>query len=150
MQKHQPPLYRCPFCNIVSGGEDPRTLVWQDELCIAAIALHQQRNNHGSLVLFPREHHENLYDLPTKLGAHLFEVTKALSIGVKKSLQCDGVTIRQNNEPAGGQDVWHYHVHVIPRYSGDRFQFTGAQVMPQEDRIEIAERIRASLGVLNP
>jgi diadenosine tetraphosphate (Ap4A) HIT family hydrolase len=57
MNTHEPPNYRCPFCNIAAGGEDPRTLVWQDDICIAAIALHQKLGNKGSLVLFPRDHH---------------------------------------------------------------------------------------------
>jgi hypothetical protein len=88
MYSHQPAAYRCPFCNIVKGGEDPRTIVWQDDVCIAAIALHQKIGNLGSLVLFPKDHHENVYVLPENLGAHLFKVTKALSIGVKSSLNC--------------------------------------------------------------
>jgi histidine triad (HIT) family protein len=146
MHSHQPPNYRCPFCNIVAGGEDPRTLVWQDEFCAAAVALHQKRGNIGSLVLFPKEHHENLYVLPESLGAHMFKVTKALSKGVKNALLCHGVTVRQNNEPAGGQDVWHYHVHVIPRYENDQFGVTEGQVMPVLERVNIAQRIQSALS----
>jgi histidine triad (HIT) family protein len=147
-QSHEPDHYRCPFCNIVAGGEDRRTLVWEDDVCIAAVALHQKRGNHGSLVLFPRLHYENLYVLPEALGAHMFKVTKALSIGLKESLLCHGTTVRQNNEPAGGQDVWHYHVHVIPRYNEDQFQFTAGMVMQMQDRVELAQRIRSA--VLKP
>jgi histidine triad (HIT) family protein len=146
MHTHEPPDYRCPFCNIVAGGEDRRTQVWQDDVCIAAVALHQKPNNLGSLVLFPKEHYESLYVLPEALGAHLFKVTKALSIGLKSSLSCDGVTVRQNNEPAGGQDVWHYHVHVTPRYNNDEFQLTQGAVMPLPVRVEVAHRIQLALG----
>jgi histidine triad (HIT) family protein len=146
MHSHEPADYRCPFCNIVKGGEDPRAIVWQDDVCIAAIALHQKIGNFGSLVLFPKDHHENVYVLPENLGAHLFKVTKALSIGVKFSLHCHGVTVRQNNELAGGQDVWHYHIHVVPRYTDDQHQFTEGRVMPLLERIEIAQRIRSGLG----
>ena len=146
MQTHEPPDYRCPFCNIVAGGEDTRTLVWQDDVCIAAVALHQKTGNPGSLVLFPKSHHENLYVIPEALGTHLFRVTKTLSIGLKSSLQCDGVTVRQNNEPAGGQDVWHYHVHVIPRYNSDQHQLTEGVVMPLLQRVELAQRIHSALS----
>jgi histidine triad (HIT) family protein len=145
---HEPTDYRCPFCNIVKGGEDSRTLVWQDDVCIAAIALHQKLGNHGSLVLFPKDHHENVYVLPESLGTHLFKVTKALSIGLKSALQCHGVTVRQNNEPASGQDVWHYHVHVVPRYNNDQHQFTEGKVMPLQERVEIAQRIQSSMGAV--
>jgi histidine triad (HIT) family protein len=146
MQRHEPPGYRCPFCNIVAGGEDRRTQLWQDDVCIAAVALHQKPGNHGSLVLFPKQHYENLYVMPESLGAHLFKVTKALGIGLKNSLLCQGVTVRQNNEPAGGQDVWHYHVHVIPRYDKDQFQVTEGRIVPVLERVELAQRIRSTLS----
>jgi histidine triad (HIT) family protein len=144
MQTHEPKDYRCPFCNIVKGGEDPRTIVWQDDVCIAAIALHQKAANAGSLVLFPKDHHENIYLLPEHLGIHLFKVTKTLSIGMKSALQCHGVLVRQNNEPASGQDVWHYHAHVVPRYNNDQHQVTERSVMPLLERVEIAQCIRSA------
>jgi histidine triad (HIT) family protein len=142
MQSHQPQGYRCPFCNIAAGGEDRGTLVWEDELCLGAVALHQKPGNLGSLLLFPKEHCENVFDLPEHLGAHLFTVTKKLALKLKKALECHGITVRQNNEPAGGQDVWHYHIHIIPRFENDHFQTAAARVMQLSQRIEIAQRIQ--------
>jgi histidine triad (HIT) family protein len=144
MRSHQPPDYRCPFCNIAAGGEDRRTLVWEDDLCIGAVALHQKPANLGSLLLFPKEHSENLFDLPDRLGAHMFTVTKKLALQLKKALDCHGITVRQNNEPAGGQEVWHYHAHIIPRFESDHFQTSVGSVMQLSQRIDLAQRIRSA------
>ncbi|MGL4231581.1 MAG: HIT family protein [Casimicrobium sp.] len=147
MQTHEPHAYLCPFCKIVAGGEDPSTLIWQDEVCFATVALHQKQGNHGSLLLIPKQHYESLYVLPEHLGAQMFKITKSLAIALKVATKCDGITVRQNNEPAGGQDVWHYHTHIIPRYKNDDFNAKTAFVMPLPERVELARRVRSSLGV---
>jgi histidine triad (HIT) family protein len=145
MPLHEPSGYSCPFCNIVAGGEDPTALVWHDELSIAFLSLHQQPRNAGSLLLCPIAHFENIYVLPENLGAHLFKVTKLLALALRTTMICDGVSIRQHNEPAGGQDVWHYHIHIVPRYHNDQHYTTTGEIMPIDQRIEFARRIRAEL-----
>ena len=145
MTSHQPAGYRCPFCHIAQGGEDARTIVWRDTLSVAFLALHQPPNNGGSLLVCPLQHFENLYTLPEAIGAHLFGVTQRLAIALKMALRCDGISTRQHNEPAGNQDVWHYHVHVVPRFEADGFYAARSVVMPVEERAEYAERIRAAL-----
>lgn len=137
--------YRCPFCNIVTGGEDERTIVWRDQRIVAALALHQQEANHGALLLFPVNHYENIYSIPIELGLPIFEATKALALALKDALACDGITIRQNNEPAGDQDVWHYHVHLIPRYTGDDQSATAKVMMPIDQRVGYAAKIRDAI-----
>ena len=146
MTSHQPAGYRCPFCHIAQGGEDARMIVWRDALSIAFLALHQPPNNRGSLLVCPLQHFENLYTLPEPIGAHLFGVTQRLAIALKTALRCDGISTRQHNEPAGNQDVWHYHVHVVPRFEADGFYAARGVVMPVEERAEYAERIRAALS----
>jgi histidine triad (HIT) family protein len=139
---HQPPGYRCPFCNIVSGGEDERLIVLRNDTVVAVPALHQQVGTHGALLLFPVSHIESVYSLPELVGAALFAATKRLAIALKEALGCDGITIRQNNEPAGDQDVWHYHVHVVPRYTHDNYRHEPRVAMPVADRIECAKKIQ--------
>jgi len=146
MYLHEPNGYPCPFCNIVAGGEDPRTVIWRDEWTIAFLALHQQPNNMGSLILCPVQHFENIYVLPEKLGAHMFGVTQKLAVAIKMALHCQGVSTRQHNEPAGGQDVWHYHVHVVPRFNNDHHYTEVGSVMSVQQRVQFAERIRAALA----
>lgn len=142
---HAPPGYDCPFCNIASGGDDPRVVVWRDELCFAVIGRVHHPNNHGALLLCPVQHHENLYVLPDAIGAHLFSVSKRLALALKHALRCDGVSTRQHNEPAGTQEVWHYHLHITPRWTGDNFYGERPSPMAQEERVALAERIRAAL-----
>ncbi len=142
---HAPPDYRCPFCGIARGLEDPRTRVWEDDVAIGVLSLHQQASTAGALLVFPRQHIENIYKLPDAVGAHLFSVTRRLAVALRAALDCEGITIRQNNEPAGGQDVWHYHAHIVPRHHGDGAATAPHAVMPVEDRADIAARVRAAL-----
>lgn len=65
------------------------------------------------------EHFENLYDLPDAISAHLVRISKHLAVAMKHAYDCEGITILQNNEPAGGQHAFHYHMHLFPRYEGD-------------------------------
>jgi histidine triad (HIT) family protein len=149
MYLHEPSGYHCPFCAIVAGAEDPRATVWRDRHSIAVIALHQHPKNAGALLVCPLGHFENIYVMPDDIGAHLFGVSKRLAIALKRALGCQGVSTRQHNEPAGSQEVWHYHQHVVPRYDGDNFYAERGLPMPLEQRIEYAERIRAALGQHN-
>ncbi|MCL6603676.1 MAG: HIT domain-containing protein [Paenibacillus sp.] len=66
------------------------------------------------------------------------EVAKAL----KAQYKCDGVSTRQHNEPHGNQDVWHYHLHIFPRYEGDNLYRTSASFSAPEDRIAYAQSLR--------
>jgi histidine triad (HIT) family protein len=71
-----------------------------------------------------------------------------VALAFKAVYDCDGVSTRQHNEPGGTQDVWHYHVHVFPRYTGDSLYLTQNQrrfVTPEERR-PYAERLRAYLA----
>jgi histidine triad (HIT) family protein len=146
MISHAPLGYTCPLCRVAAGNEaNGETLVWRDDLCVAAVALHQNKATFGSLLVLPIEHHENIYTLPDHLGAHLFTVTKRLALALKASLACAGVTVRQNNEPAGGQDVWHYHVHVTPRYSDSSLLSPELSVASLSERVEIATRVRRAI-----
>ena len=146
MYRHEPSGYHCPFCAIVAGAEAHRTTVWRDRYAIAIIARFHHGKNAGALLLCSLEHFENIYVLPEVVGAHLFGVSKRLAIALKRSLSCQGVSTRQHNEPAGSQEVWHYHQHIVPRYEGDNFYAEPGSLMPLEQRVQYAERIKAALG----
>lgn len=82
-------------------------------------ALHQRAGNFGAFLPFLVLHIENVHAMPAPVGAAMFNATKRLAIVLRQALGCEGNTIRQNNEPAGGQDVWHHQDHVVPRYVHD-------------------------------
>lgn len=145
-KSHRPATYSCPFCNIVSGGEDEGLVVLRDETVVAVLALHQQAGNPGALLVFPVRHIESIYTVPADVGAALFTATRRLAIALKGALNCDGITVRQNNEPAGDQDVWHYHLHVVPRYTLDNYHHEPRFVMPAAERAGYAEKLRSALA----
>ena len=120
---HSPPGYVCPFCNYVVGGGDERVspdhVVERTAETLTYVSPKWWPNNHGALLVIPTAHFENLYELPDELGSPLLRATRRAALALKSAYRCDGVSTRQHNEPAGNQDVWHYHIHVFPRYAGD-------------------------------
>ncbi len=73
----------------------------------------------GHTLIIPREHWENIYDIPKELLADLIAVVKRVSAAVKKSVGADGICVLQLNGRAAGQTVMHFHFHVVPRFRGD-------------------------------
>ena len=120
-------------------------IVYHDDVVTAFIGSHQWSNNHGNVIVVPNEHFENIYDLPLRFAQDIHRAAKRLAIAMKKVYACDGVSTRQHNEPAGNQDVWHYHLHVTPRYENDNFYGTQRQFMVNTDRAKYAEVLKQCL-----
>ena len=123
--QHQPPGYRCPFCR-VAAGEDLRDdftkqadVVLRDGAVTAFVAFAWWPANAGHVLVVPNEHHENVHTIPDQVLAAVQVAGKRVALALKAAYGCDGTSFRQHNEPAGGQDVWHYHLHVFPRYRDD-------------------------------
>lgn len=152
MFNHAPDGYDCPLCRIVAGEEEG-TLTRQEEVVYrtpavtAFISAHWWPNNPGHAVIVPNQHIENIYDLPARLGADLYEAARLLAIGMKHGYGCDGTSTRQHNEPAGNQDVWHFHLHVFPRFTGDRlYELTREKrFVPYEERAPYAARLKDAI-----
>ena len=106
---------KCVFCRIESG-EAPATIVWRDERCIAIADRWPFAPGHTLLI--PRTHVANLYELPPDLASHLYAFAPRLARELKRTFGCDGLTCVQNNEVAGGQSVFHFHMHFVPRRAG--------------------------------
>ncbi|MBO3732732.1 HIT family protein [Glycomyces niveus] len=92
----------------------------------------------------PTGHHENLYSIPADAYAAVGDLVREVAVAIRATYGCDGVSTRQHNEPAGNQDVWHLHVHVFPRYEGDRLYKTSplSGWADPADRQVYAERLR--------
>jgi histidine triad (HIT) family protein len=125
MYNHELKDYKCPFCRLNGGIEDENVIskqhdiIYQDEFLTAFVGTHWWPHNPGSVIIVPNKHVENLYDPDDETGAKIFALSKKIAIAMKKEYKCDCVSTRQHNEPAGNQAVWHYHYHIIPRYTGD-------------------------------
>lgn len=124
MYNHSPENYICPLCQIAKGkptdkGDQERDVVFRDKFITAFVAGKWWKSNLGHSIIIPNEHIENIYDMPEEIGHKIFDFSKRMAIAFKETYKCDGTSIRQHNEPAGNQDVFHYHLHVFPRYLGD-------------------------------
>ena len=113
------------MCLIAKGVENEHVytkqadVFYRDEYVTAFIASHWWPNNPGHVIIIPNKHIENIYDLPTNLSDRIHQLEQTVAVALKKTYECDGVSSRQHNEPAGDQDVWHYHLHIFPRYLND-------------------------------
>ncbi|BCM91903.1 protein hit [Abditibacteriota bacterium] len=151
---NEPENYRCPFCCIVEGveGEFPLTkqadVIYRDEVITAFIASHWRPDNKGHVIVIPNAHIENLYDMPDDLLAAVHSYARRVARALKIAYGCEGVSVRQNNEGAGDQDVWHYHVHVVPRFEGDNMYQSYQKIFLSDpaERIVMAEKVRAALS----
>lgn len=106
----------CIFCKIVSG-EIPSTKVYEDDnfICI----LDSNPRAEGHTLIIPKQHFENLLDLPVTLGNEMLEAIKKISADLINQGKAEGFNVLSNNLEAAGQLVPHAHIHVIPRKQGD-------------------------------
>jgi histidine triad (HIT) family protein len=154
MYNHAPENYACPFCLLLSGIENEHVhsvqsdIVYHDEAVTAFVGSGQWKNNHGNTIIVPNEHFENIYDLPIRYAQDIQRVAKMLALTMKAVYSCDGVSTRQHNEPGGSQDVWHYHLHVTPRYRDDNYYATQREPMSINERAKHAEKIRTHLATI--
>jgi histidine triad (HIT) family protein len=149
MYNHAPENYECPFCLVVNGGSNPppwtcqQEVVYRDEFVTAFISAAWWPNNPGHVIIVPNAHYENIYDLPLEIATRIHRAAREIAIAFKMVYGCDGTSTRQHNEPAGYQEVWHYHLHVFPRYTGDNLYKTDRHIAAIEERVAYAEKLRA-------
>ena len=106
----------CIFCKIANGEIPSRTIAETD---MFRVVLDVGPATKGHALILPKEHYKNLYDLPEETAAEAIKLAKKVALTMKDKLGCDGVNIVQNNEEVAGQTVFHFHMHVIPRYKED-------------------------------
>lgn len=108
----------CTFCDIIRGAGEV-SLCYEDADALAFMDI--QPVNAGHVLVVPREHYESLEDVPPQLAMHLFDISMRLAGVVRQVTGCEGLNVVVNSGAAAGQNVFHYHVHVIPRRDGDGF-----------------------------
>lgn len=109
----------CIFCKI-AAGEIPSTTIYEDE--DFRVILDIEPASKGHALILPKEHYANLYELDDTLASKALVLAKRLTTALKDVLGCEGYNIVQNNGEAAGQTVFHFHMHLIPRYKGDTVQ----------------------------
>ena len=109
----------CLFCKIIEGTIPSKT-IYEDDIIKVIMNINPATNGH--LLVIPKNHMENIFDLDEKVLTHSLHIIKeTLYPQLKEKLQCEGLTLAQNNEL--GQEIKHYHIHLIPRYPNDNADF---------------------------
>ena len=106
----------CILCEI-SSGQAPASFVYEDE-CVFGIMSLDQPNPYKVLVI-PRAHIETIYDLSEDEAARIFQAAVKIARAIREASGCDGLNVVQSNGRAGQQDVFHIHLHLVPRFEGD-------------------------------
>jgi histidine triad (HIT) family protein len=144
---HEPPGYACSFCQVVRGEDNDwnvqADVVYRDERTCAFVNAMWWPRNEGHVLVVPAQHVENIYDMPAHLAADVHETARNIAIAFKQTYGCDGTSTRQHNEPGGNQEVWHYHLHVFPRYEGDGLYGAQRRRTTPAERLPYADRLRS-------
>lgn len=129
----------CIFCKI-AAGEIPSATVYEDEDFRVILDIEPATKGHALILL--KEHYANLYELPEELASKVLVVAKKVVQAMSSIVNCDGYNILQNNGESAGQTVFHYHMHLIPRYKDDAVNIKWTPgVLTDDIRQEIMEKM---------
>jgi histidine triad (HIT) family protein len=134
----------CIFCKIIAG-EAPATVVHNDD--VAASFMDINPLTPGHLLVFPKEHHDSIATIPGSVLSHMTLVAQWLAAALRASpVRTDGINLFLADGAAAGQEVFHSHLHVIPRWSGDGIRIqSNRQPSPTREALEqLAASIRAA------
>jgi histidine triad (HIT) family protein len=130
----------CIFCKIVAG-ELPSEIVREDEHTLAFMDINPWTRGHALVI--PRNHSPNLYEVGENDLRHTSSAAKQLALRMRERLRCDGVNLLNASEPAAWQTVFHFHMHVIPRYDDDPLQLpVRPRQAAQAELAEVASELR--------
>ena len=156
MYNHAPSEYICPFCLLIQGKESTKShlkqtdIVFQTTDATAFMATRKYPNNQGHVLIIPNQHFENIYDLPNEILAKIHALGREVALAMKSEYRCDGIMLRQHNEPAGDQNIWHYHLHIIPRYRNDDFHNAQKSPFDPDERAKFARKLQNWFGKQHP
>jgi histidine triad (HIT) family protein len=154
IKSNAPDNYECPICPGLGGSDSPKTLVkptdfvYRDDLVSAFINSFFMGENAGHVIVVPNKHYENIYELPAEEGHRIFDIAQRVALAMKEAYSCDGITTRNNNEPAGDQHAFHFHFHVFPRYDNDGYNSVAPadkRLAEPKERAGYAEKIKTAL-----
>jgi histidine triad (HIT) family protein len=133
----------CIFCKIV-GKSAPATIIYEDKSVIAFLDIRPL--NIGHTLVVPLKHYVDIFDIPKDILGIVHIVSKQIAPAIKAAANADGISIIQQNGKAAGQDIFHLHVHVVPRFEGQKLpHFNELQLVEREKLNQIAEEIKQYL-----
>lgn len=111
----------CVFCRI-NNNEIPSATIYEDEDFKVIMDISPAAKGHA--IMIAKRHIANIFELDEKTAGAAFNLASKIAKAIKDELHCDGINILQNNGEAAGQTVFHFHIHIIPRYKNDTVLFT--------------------------
>ena len=133
----------CIFCKI-AAGEIPSATLYEDGDFRVILDLGPASKGHA--LITPKEHYRNLYDIDDEKAAKILPLAKKMINKMTEGLGCDGYNLVQNNEECAGQTVFHFHMHMIPRYKGDNVGLGWHMgKLTDADKNEILEKMKEDI-----
>ena len=133
----------CLFCKIVSREIDG-SFVYEDDTVVAFMDINQP--NQYKVLVLPRRHATFFYDLTDEEAAAMLPVAKRIALAIRQITDCDGLNVFQLNGAAAGQEVFHYHLHLLPRYTDDGYRSRNQNIQPREVLDKLAADLKAALA----
>lgn len=132
----------CIFCKIIEGMIPSNTIYEDQEF---KVILDVNPASKGHALILPKKHYSDIYDIEEQVAARVMMLAKKLASHMTDVLNCDGLNILQNNHEIAGQTVFHYHMHLIPRYknakNGDILRWT-TETFSEEELQEIRDSLK--------
>ena len=134
-------MSNCIFCKI-AAGEIPSATLYEDEDFRVILDLGPASKGHA--LILPKAHAANIYEISDDMAAKAMILAKKMATKMTEALKCDGFNIVQNNGEPAGQTVFHFHMHLIPRYEGDQVGITWKPgTLTDEVKNEILEKLKS-------
>lgn len=128
----------CIFCKLVNG-DIPTRSIYEDEDFNVILDMGPATKGHA--LILPKEHYKNLYELPDETAAKAMQLAKKMAISMTEKLGCDGFNLVQNNNEVAGQTVFHFHLHLIPRYKDDNQRILWNPTEPSAEELDAVQKL---------
>ncbi|MDO4170204.1 MAG: HIT family protein [Lachnospiraceae bacterium] len=133
----------CIFCKI-ANGKIPSATLYEDRNFRVVLDVGPATKGHA--LILTKEHFDDIFDIDAETAGRLFSLASVVARAMKKVLHCDGMNVLQNNGSIAGQTVFHFHLHLIPRYEGDSVQITWPQgTLEEETKEELIQLIKKEI-----
>ena len=133
----------CIFCKI-ANGEIPSACIYENKEF--RVILDVGPATRGHVLILTKEHYDNIFEIDAETAGRLFSLASDVARAMKKTLNCDGMNILQNNGTIAGQTVFHFHLHLIPRYEGDQVKVTWPQgEISDDEKTELVNMIKKEI-----
>lgn len=133
----------CIFCKIINNSI-PSYTIYEDELF--KVILDRFPSTLGHILILPKNHTANIFELEDEYASKLLVLAKKISIALKESLNIEGLNLLQNNGELAGQTIFHFHMHLIPRYKNDGIKVGWECLDPNENEFKtILEKLTCLL-----